>query len=451
MTSNRLGLSEVQALHAVGSAMSVVGQFSTLEVVAVGDRMGLSVAAMANLLNRNSGRNWTSKVLLPSMPDEAPAQTSEAISSSLQALDLASEMAADCGASMPLTRVARNALKAAESVRGSQISLVEAAGISAVRVGEDALRQILKNSPPGASALKLGYVGLGAMGGALAGRLLTGGRLEVYDRRADASAPLVAQGAIACADLPALARSCDVIFLCLPTAVEVAEVLFGEGGLAEGLSAGMIIVDQTTADPVRTRSTAAQLDRHGVALVDATVSGVPRVATAGTISILCGGAPSVLDTVQPVLEALSPNIAYCGDVGTGHAGKLINHAVAACNRLLTYEYAGMALKFGLPFDDIRQAIDGSFGASAASEKILPALPSGAATANLQLRFMVKDLGLASQMAASCEAPMAVADEARRLFESGAFALGDDATLDAMARQFEDMADLKFADAEGAVR
>jgi len=293
--------------------------------------------------------------------------------------------------------------------------------------------------------MDVGYVGLGTMGGALARRLMLSREMHVFDIRPEVMGAFVAEGARAAADLPSLARGCDVIMLCVPTSAAVRDVLFGAGGLAEGLSPGKIIVDQTTGDPVQTRRMAADLEKLGMMLVDAPVSGGPRGAAAGTIAILCGGPPAAFEMVRPILEAVSPNIVYCGETGNGHIAKLVNNAVAACNRLITYEAAAAGVKYGLALEDMSKVINKSSGWNGASERILPVLGSGGRTADFQLQLMVKDLRLAAQMAIGCGAPMMIANMVRSLFEAGANELGGTANLDKMARLFETMADISFCE------
>jgi 3-hydroxyisobutyrate dehydrogenase len=137
---------------------------------------------------------------------------------------------------------------------------------------------------------------------------------------------------------------------------------------------------------------------------------------------------------------------YCGATGNGHVAKLIPNAVASCNRLLTYEAASIGVKYGLKLADLATVINQSTGWSGATERILPALSEGRATADFQLQLMAKDLKLAARMAMDCGAPMLVGNAVRCLFEAGMHELGPSANLDTMARKFEAMAGFKF---EGA--
>jgi 3-hydroxyisobutyrate dehydrogenase len=291
---------------------------------------------------------------------------------------------------------------------------------------------------------RVGYVGLGAMGGALVRRLMLSRKVHAFDIRSDVRSQYEASGAITTTDLPSLAHICDVIFICVPTSADVREVVFGDEGLAAGLTPGKIIVDQTTGDPMQTRGIADELEKLGVALVDAPVSGGPRGAEAGTIAIMCGGRTDAFERVRPILESVSPNVVYCGKTGNGHVAKLVNNAVAACNRLITYEAVAMGFKYGLSIQDMSKVINSSTGWNGASERVLPVLASGGQTANFQLKLMVKDLQLASSMGISCGAPMLIANMVRSLFETRANELGGAANLDQMKHLFEAMGDIKFA-------
>ena len=241
------------------------------------------------------------------------------------------------------------------------------------------------------------------------------------------------EGAIAATDLPSLARACDMIMVCVPTSAVVREVLFGNGGLAEGLSSGKIIVDQTTGDPAATRSMAAELQALGVALVDAPVSGGPSGAVAGTIATMCSGPADAYARVRAVLESIGPNIVYCGPAGNAHIVKLVKNALGACNRLdhVRSRRDGREERAEAR-EDIENAVNQSSGWSKNFQRILPSLASGGETAKLRLELMVKDLALASRLGMSCGAPMLIGNAVRSAVEAASNELGGDANIDEMA-------------------
>jgi 3-hydroxyisobutyrate dehydrogenase len=440
-----------QAMKLVNNVLSAGGRLATLEVVAMGRKMGLSLASITDVVNKGSGRNRTSKLMLQNMIDGKTSTTSFAMALMLKDLNQAISLGMDYGAPMPITSAVRALFQICVSQLGDKAQLDElldlVESMARTRIADDAPGAATQPTPSSdGKALRVGYVGLGAMGGALARRLMLSRRMRVHDARAEVVASFASEGAEPSADLPSLARECDVIFVCVPTSAIVRDVVFGPGGLAEGLTPGKIIVDQTTGDPSVTREIAAELHKMDVALVDAPVSGGPRGAVAGTIALICGGPADAYAKVRPILESISPNTVYCGATGNGHVAKLIQNTVASCNRLLTYEAAALGVKYGLKLADIATVINKSTGWSGASERILPTLSEGKATADFQLALMAKDLKLAGRMAADCGAPMLIASEVRALFEAGANEFGGTANLDEMRRLYEAMAGATFTGA-----
>src|SRR5437764_6136579 len=128
--------------------------------------------------------------------------------------------------------------------------------------------------------MRIGYIGLGAMGSALARRLLAGHDLRVWDVNPEAVGAFVRLGATAAANATEVARGSDVVLLCLPRSADVRQVIFGAGGLAPALAAGQLLIDQTSGTPQETAAMAAELAGRGVDMVDAPVSGNPSAVAA---------------------------------------------------------------------------------------------------------------------------------------------------------------------------
>ena len=293
--------------------------------------------------------------------------------------------------------------------------------------------------------MELGYVGLGAMGGALARRLMLSHKLRVLDLRREAVENFTENGAIPTQDGASLARESDIILLCLPRSADVREAIFGSGGIAEGLSPGKIVVDQTTGDPDETRAMAAELAEMGVAMLDAPVSGGPGGADAGTIAIMVGGPTETFGIVRPYFESISPNVAHCGGIGNGHVVKLVNNTIAACNRLGMLEAVAMGRKYGLSLETMNEVINKSSGRSGATERVLPAMIEGTFSSNFALGLMLKDVSLATQLGVKCGAPMFLHGVVRGLLQNGLHRCGADVNLDEMVSVIEGMADTRFRD------
>lgn len=439
-----------QAMKLVNNVLSAGQRLATLEIVAVGRKMGLSLAAIVDVVNKGSGRNRTTRLMLQNMVDGKPSASSFAMSLMLKDMNQAVQLGMDGGVPTTVTSAVRSLLQIGVGTRGEKAQLEEMLEV----IEQQAGTRIPDPAPGGGAApaaaagkdLKVGYVGLGAMGGALTRRLMLSRQMHVYDARPEVVRSFEAEGAIGYRDLPALARDCDVIFVCVPTSAIVREVVFGKGGLAEGLAPGKIVVDQTTGDPTLTREIAADLGKLGVPLVDVPVSGGPRGAVAGTIALIGGGPEEAFATVRPVLESISPNLVYCGPTGNGHVAKLIQNAVASCNRLLTYEAAAIGVKYGLKLADMATVINKSTGWSGATERILPTLSEGKPTADFQLALMAKDLKLLGRMAMDCGAPVVIGSAVRCVFEAGVHQMGGTANLDDIGRLVEKMSGVSFAGA-----
>lgn len=289
--------------------------------------------------------------------------------------------------------------------------------------------------------MQLGYVGLGAMGGALARRLMLSHRLRVLDLRAELVTAFAENGATPAQNGAAMARECDVVLLCLPRSSDVREAIFGPGGLAEGFEPGKIVIDQTTGDPDETRAMAAALAEQGVTMIDAPVSGGPASAEAGTIAIMVGGPMAAFEQVKPIFEAIGPNIFHCGDTGNGHVLKLVNNTIGASCRLATLEAIAMGRKYGLSLEKMTEVIGKSSGRNFTTENMLPKMLEGKQSSNFAMALSLKDVSLATRLGLSCGAPMMIANLTRGLLQKGVYEFGEQATMDETATLIEAMADV----------
>jgi 3-hydroxyisobutyrate dehydrogenase len=291
--------------------------------------------------------------------------------------------------------------------------------------------------------MKLGYVGNGSFAAAAVRRLL--GRHQVTVVGTGRDPALEGAGAAVASDLPELARSSDVIIISLGSHSDVREIIFAADGLAQGLSAGKIIIDQSLGLPDDASALSEELRNHGAILLDAPVYTESLDAAPDTTAIMCGGPVDAFESIRPVLSSLCPNVVYCGDSGSGRAAKLVVAAVAACNRLITYECATVGVKNGLALEHMAAVLNKSSGANSASARVLPALGDHGRTADVPLGTAVEELKLASRLAMQCGAPLLFANLARSMFQAAASEFGATATIDEIARVFEASADLDFTD------
>ncbi|MFL6622398.1 MAG: NAD(P)-dependent oxidoreductase [Sulfurifustis sp.] len=212
--------------------------------------------------------------------------------------------------------------------------------------------------------MNLGFIGLGTMGRPMALNLLKGGHtLAVYARRPEAAAPLIAAGASACDSPAELAARSAVIFTIVSDTVDVEEVLFADNGVVSGATSGSVVVDMSSISPAATQSIAARLAAHGIAMLDAPVSGGERGATDGTLSIMVGGAAATFERMRPLLALMGKSIVHIGDHGAGQLAKLCNQVVIGGTLAAVSEALVLAAKAGVDCARVRAALLGGSAAS----------------------------------------------------------------------------------------
>ncbi|CAN7349634.1 NAD(P)-dependent oxidoreductase [Variovorax sp. LjRoot178] len=294
--------------------------------------------------------------------------------------------------------------------------------------------------------MRIGYVGLGAMGGALARHLVPRHTVTVFDLNESALAEFTALGARSAKSCADLARDCDIVLLCLPRSSDVERVLFGPSGLAEGLAPGSIVVDQTSGVPDQTRAFARRLQQQGVGMMDAPVSGNQASAHGGTIAIIASGPRAAYDTALPVLKDISPNVMYCGEqAGNGQMMKTVNNLLNVTTRFATLELVALGRKMGLPLAQLTEALTSTAGRSHTSKVMLPAIAEGRETVKFYLALQVKDMNQAITLGTAQGVPMPIGIAARSLLQIGLSSLGPNAQLEEMIGVVERMAGTRFVE------
>lgn len=290
--------------------------------------------------------------------------------------------------------------------------------------------------------LRVGYVGLGAMGGSLSAHLAGKFDLTVLDRNPAAVAALVALGAKEARSGAELARSCDVIMLCLPRTSDVRDALFGPNGLAQGLAPGKLVIDQTSGVPLETRIIAGELASRGVAMLDAPVSGGIPAAQSGKVTVIASGPDDAWATAEPVLRAMTQNVFRCSArAGDGQALKLVNNAIGAGYRMATLELVALGRKMGLSLPALVRTLNEGRGANFTTRNMLVGLVEGRSTTNFALALMVKDLNEALSLGAETASPMPMTTGARGLMQMGLNLRGKDAVLDDVMPLIESLSDV----------
>jgi 3-hydroxyisobutyrate dehydrogenase len=290
---------------------------------------------------------------------------------------------------------------------------------------------------------RVGVLGLGTMGGAMAANLARAGfPLAAWNRTAGRSHELEALGVTLAATPAALASTADIVLVCVSDTPDVEAVLFGQDGVVAGAAAGTLVIDCSTIDPAASRRFAARLAQQGIAFVDAPVTGGSEGARNATLAILVGGAPVDVERARPVLAAIGRTITHFGPVGAGQAAKAVNQVILAGTYLGVAEGLVLALKAGLDPQQIVEALSGG-----AAQSWVLANRSGRMIANeyplgFKVALHLKDLGIALDLARGSGVILPVAALAAQL-ETGLVAMGHaDDDMSALARAIRALSGLE---------
>ena len=290
--------------------------------------------------------------------------------------------------------------------------------------------------------MRIGFVGLGTMGGAMAANVARAGfQVTAWNRTPGRASELDGLG-VRPADSPAaVAAASDIVVTIVSDTPDVEAVLFGPLGIAAGAAAGSLVVDMSTISPSATRDFATRLAERGVSMLDAPVSGGSEGAKNGTLSIFVGGDAVDLERARPVLEAMGTTITHVGPIGSGQAVKAVNQVILAGTYLGVAEGIVLALKAGL---DVEQTVAALSGGAAQSWVL--ANRSGRMLANdYPLGFKVslhrKDLGIALQLARETGTALPISALCEQI-EAGLIGKGHaDDDMSAVARAIRELSGL----------
>jgi 3-hydroxyisobutyrate dehydrogenase-like beta-hydroxyacid dehydrogenase len=291
--------------------------------------------------------------------------------------------------------------------------------------------------------MTIGFIGLGQMGRPMALNLAkSGAKLLVHSADTRAYPELERAGARAVSQARDLAAA-DVVFLCLPHGDAVREVLFGANGLALVLKAGQIVVDTSTIGYSTTVEIATKLEATGIGFLDAPVSGMEARAIEGTLTVMCGGARSVFEQVEPLLRHLGSEILYMGASGSGQLTKLVNQLLFDIHCAALAEILPMAVKMGLDPDRVAAVINSGTGRSYASEFFLPRILKGSFSAGYPLKHAYKDLVSAAELGVRLCVPMPVLAAATATYQSALLKGHGDLDKGAMVLPSEELLGVRF--------
>ena len=247
--------------------------------------------------------------------------------------------------------------------------------------------------------MRLGYIGLGTMGAAMAENLIRAGyAMTVWNRTQSKADRLVAMGA-KLAELPAdVARHSDIVFVNVSDTPDVLEVVLGENGVVEGAHPGMILVDNSTIKPAASRQIYEAMKEKGVFALDAPVSGGDIGAKNGTLSIMVGGDAEILEKVTPFLEVVGKTITHVGEAGAGQVAKAANQIMVAAQMVAEGELLIFAQKAGADPQKVIEAIKGGAAQCWTLDVKTPRLFAGNREPGFKSHLQAKDLNIVMETA-----------------------------------------------------
>jgi 3-hydroxyisobutyrate dehydrogenase len=270
---------------------------------------------------------------------------------------------------------------------------------------------------------KIGFIGLGNMGGPMARNLVAAGHeVTVFDLSAEAVSSLVDAGAASAGSAGDAAAGVEIVVSMLPAGRHVDAVYGGDDGVIARADSGTLLIDSSTIDVATARKVAAQAADAGLAMVDAPVSGGVGGAEAGTLTFMVGGEAEAFAKARPVLEKMGKNVFHAGGAGNGQAAKICNNMLLGISMIGTAEAFNLAEKLGLDaqtFFDISSTASGQCWSMTSYCPAPGPVPTSPANNEYQPGFaagmMLKDLRLAQEAAAQARAPTPLGSEATSLY------------------------------------
>jgi len=290
--------------------------------------------------------------------------------------------------------------------------------------------------------MKIGFIGLGIMGAPMAQNLMQAGH-EMFVRTRS-KVPDALKTATACATNADVARAADVVILMLPDTPDVETVLFGEDGVAAGLTKGKLVIDMSSIAPIDTKRFAKKINELGCDYLDAPVSGGEVGAKAASLTIMVGGEEAVFERAKPLFEAMGKNITLVGGNGDGQTTKVANQIIVALNIAAVGEALVFASKAGADPAKVRQALMGGFAASRILEVHGERMIKRTFAPGFRIKLHQKDLALALAGARELGVALPQTAGAAQLMQALAANGGADLDHSALVKALELMANHEVA-------
>ncbi len=291
--------------------------------------------------------------------------------------------------------------------------------------------------------LKIGFVGLGIMGAPMAGQLIQAGHTLFVHTRSKPPGSIADSSATPCLNACEVAERADITILMLPDTPDVDAVLFGEAGIAAGLSPGKTVIDMSSISPIATKEFAKKINALGCDYLDAPVSGGQVGAKNATLSIMVGGPEAAFNRLLPLFQLMGKNITLVGGNGDGQTAKVANQIIVALNIEAVAEALLFAAKAGADPARVRQALMGGFAASKILEVHGERMVKRTFDPGFRIELHQKDLNLALSSARALGVALPNTATAQELFNACVAHGGKAWDHSAMVKALENLANFEI--------
>lgn len=291
------------------------------------------------------------------------------------------------------------------------------------------------------ASLNIGFVGLGVMGAPMAGHLARAGHtvtlLDANEKTARDLAETLGGTARAAATPREVAQASDIVITMLPNGEVVQKVALGDDGLVHGMGPGKILLDTSSCEPWLTQQTAAGLAERGATMVDAPVSGAQWGAVDAKLVFMVGGSKEDVERVRPLLDVMGRAMFHLGPLGAGHAMKCINNCITAITLANTAEGLVAGKRYGLDPKVMIDVLNESTGGSWITQTHFNQRVFNRAFDDpFKLELMLKDMGIAVELARETHTPVALWGLGQQLWRMADHAAGPGASVSELVRWVE---------------
>ena len=286
--------------------------------------------------------------------------------------------------------------------------------------------------------MNCGFIGLGMLGAKMAEKILQAGHsLQVYDQDSKAVEQLVAAGAIGAGSVQDTANDIDTLITCLPSPAICAQVMTGVSGALQALSAGSCWIEMSTTDADEMKRLALLACERGIDVLECPATGGVHRAVTGQMTLLVGGDEVVFERLRPLLEIMSGQIVYMGEIGNASLIKAVTNLLCLIDLVAMGEGLMLAKRGGLDLARCYEAITASSGSSREFEDWAPVILNGSFNTGFTTDLGLKDLGFVTELGRRLDVPLKLATLVEQMFQASRERYGGDAWTPHVVKMMEE--------------